>query len=134
MEKVYAKQRQVFESRYMKMELIDGVLHTRYKQGAVITHRIAMNCVEDKLRFLDGNEYPAIVYDEGISGIDRAARRYLASDMGNKGLTAFAYIQKNILTRMLIDLSLRVCTPKVRSRTFASADEAIMWFRDLEKS
>lgn len=132
METAYATRKQVFENRHMKMEIIDGILHMHYKKDLVITLIVARNCVEEKLRFLDGNEYPTIVYDEGILSIDREARQLFASDAGTKGFTAFAFIKKNILSKILIDFFLRVSSPKIKSRAFTNPEEAMAWIRNLE--
>jgi hypothetical protein len=123
----------VFENQYMRMEILDGILHTHYKKGISITLDIAIKCVDQKMKILDGNEYPVIVYDEGILSIDKASRDYFASDKGTQGLTASAFIKKSIFSKILIDFFLRISSPKIKSRAFTNVDEAIEWIRGLEK-
>ena len=117
------------ENEYMIMEIIDGILYTHYKQGIKLTLDIARQCVDEKIKFLQGIAYPAIVIDNGVISIDKQSRDYFASDMGVTGITAAAFIRKSVFSKILIDFFLRISSPKIPSRAFVDTADAVKWLK-----
>jgi hypothetical protein len=117
------------ETPFIIMEIIDDILHVRYKPGSLITLETAEKIVADRLDFLEGKEYPCIIFDGGIVKVDKQAREYLSKDEGIKGLTMVAFMQESAFSRMLINFFLHLTNPKLQVKAFDNADRAIEWLK-----
>ena len=71
-----------------------------------------MQCVDAKIAFLNGQEYPAMIIDEGVISIDKPSRDYFASEKGIIGITFIAFIRKSFFSKILIDFFLKIIPPK----------------------
>ncbi len=119
----------VFESDHVKMELIDGVIHTHYKPGLKLNLDDAKKLVSEKINFCAGKEYPFIFYDGGVVSMDRDARVYFSSEEGTQCIVIAAFLESSVFSKMLINFFLKLTKPRVKSKAFNSLDEAIQWIQ-----
>lgn len=119
--------KRIFENEYVKMELLDGVVHTHYKPGLKLSLTDAKNLVAEKIRFCGGNDYPFIFYDGGVVSMDRDARVYFSSEEGTQCIAIAAFLESSVFSKMLINFFLKLTKPRVRSKAFNNLEEALSW-------
>lgn len=117
----------VFENEHVKMEIIEGIVHTHYKKGLKLSLNDAHRLVEEKIRFCGGNDYPFIFYDGGVVSMDRDARMYFSSEEGTRCISIAAFLETSVFSKMLINFFLKLTTPRVRSKAFNELEEAVSW-------
>lgn len=127
------KENQKYEDEKFSMEIRNGILFISYKRGLKFDMEVSRRIVSQRLEFLGGKEYPAIVTDEGMVSIDKPARDFFASSEGVKGITAVAFIQKTLFSKMLIDFFLGTKQPSVQAKAFREVNDAINWIEDLQE-
>ncbi|MFT4024587.1 MAG: hypothetical protein QM664_12480 [Flavihumibacter sp.] len=85
----------------IEFNLVEGVIHATYQQGAVIDEAAARNIVDARKCFFGDNHYPAIIFIDGIKKITAGARRYLSSEEGIHGLVAVAMVSRSTMQYVL---------------------------------
>ncbi len=125
------KKNYTMEDEGFKMEIKDDILFIHYKKGLRFDLDISRKFVAKRLEFLKGKQYPAVVIDEGLLSMDKPARDYFASDEGIGGVTAVAFIQKTLFSKMLIDFFIRGSQPKITARAFDNTNDAITWLKSI---
>lgn len=116
-----------FENEHIKIEMVDGIMHGTYKKGFKITLQDAKTIVHERTKLLGGKDVPAIIYDGGVISMDKAARDYLSSDEGIKGLKSVAIIESSFFSKMLINFFLKLTNPKIQVKAFNDPKEALVW-------
>jgi hypothetical protein len=123
-----------FENKIIKMEIIDGIMHATYKKGMKITLPDAENIVSERLKMLDGNILPSIVFDGGVVSLDKAARDYFSSEEGTQGIKCVAIVQSSMFSKMLVNFFLKITKPKIKVKAFDNTQEAIKWLNTQKSS
>jgi hypothetical protein len=122
------------EDELFKMEIRDDILYIYYKRGLRFDLQVSKDFVAKRIQFLAGKQYPAVVIDEGLLSMDKQARDYFASDEGISGVTAVAFIQKTLFSKMLIDFFLGTSQPNISAKAFSNTDDAVKWLKSLQGS
>jgi hypothetical protein len=122
----------MFENEHIKIEIIDGIMHGTYKKGFKITLEDAKNIVEERSKLLGGKDLHAIIYDGGVVSMDKAARDFLSSDEGIKGLKSVAIIENSFFSKMLINFFLKLTNPKIQVKAFGNQEDALKWLKSLD--
>lgn len=118
-----------FENHQLRMEIIDGILHAHYKKGFKITLEDAKFLVAERVKMCEGQEYPFIIYDGGVISMEKAARDFLASFDGTKGIKIAAFVENSLFSKMLINFFLSVTKQRIKGKAFDSAEKAMEWIR-----
>jgi hypothetical protein len=123
------------DTPYVYYELQDDLLIGIYKKNLKITLAIAKEIVETRLKFTDNQPVLALAYNAGVVRFDKAARDFLASDEGVKGVIAGAVVQENFypVGVFFINFYLSVAKPKVPARFFTTKQGAIRWLQKFRK-
>jgi hypothetical protein len=121
-----------YEDEKFSMEIRNGILFISYKRGLKFDMEVSRRFVSQRLEFIGEKEYPAIVTDEGMVSIDKPARDFFASPEGVKGVTAVAFIQKTLFSKMLIDFFLGANRSSVHAKAFSEVNDAIVWIENLQ--
>lgn len=120
-----------FVNNYSEMKIEEGVLVVNYKPQMNITLEIAKICVEDRLKFTNGNYFPMVVFMNEIKEISKEAKTYLASEQAMDGITAGAFVVENHMQRLIasvfISLYINMSEGKVPSKLFSNKGSAMAW-------
>jgi len=115
----------------IKFELVDGILLGPYPENFLIDLPLAKKIVEERLIFVNGKSYPALIDSTEVSGITKDARDYFSSDEASKGISSAAIVSKSLFTvflaNFLVGVNLRK-TP-VPMKVFRNREDAINWLK-----
>lgn len=120
-----------FESPYTRMLIENDILYVYYKKGLTINLPMAVKIVQDRIKFTNSKEYFMIVIDEGVVSLSKDARDYFSGPEGTCYLTAIAFIQRNLFSRMLINFFIRLANLKVKTQVFEDIDAAKKWYAGM---
>lgn len=121
-----------FEGKYIDLELVDGILIGTYKKNIKINLEVAKEIVYTRLNFTNQVPYPAMVVNQGVISMDKAARDFLSSAAGVEGILAGAIIIDSVFTSYLGNFYLQVSRPKIPSRIFTSKSDAMQWLQQFK--
>jgi hypothetical protein len=121
-----------FDSEYVYLEIEDGILIGTYKKDLLVDLEVARKIVEQRLSFADEKVMPVLVINEGVKGINKEARNFLASPAGLQGITAGAIIIDSPVTSLLGNFYLQVNKPKIPTKLFAKKKTAINWLKQYK--
>jgi hypothetical protein len=91
---------------------------------------IARLCVEERLRFCEGESFPCLINMRGLKSVTKEAREYLANE-GTLLVKAGALVINSLLTEMIGNIFLSVNKPKVPTRLFLDEAAAISWLKQF---
>lgn len=120
----------VQDTPYVLLEMKDGILHGTYKKGLKMDIEVAHAIVAARLKFTEGKTVPAVIFNQGVISMDKAARDFLASPDGTKGIKAAAMMLDSAFSSFLGNFYLSVNKPPMPVRIFTNTNAAIKW---LEK-
>ena len=85
--------------------------------------------MEDRLILLDGKNYPVLVMDSGIQGMDKGARDFLASEYSLTGLSAAAIMVTSEFSKFIANFFMKVnfISPIIPVRLFTNEKNALQW-------
>jgi hypothetical protein len=119
----------VFETRYIRLHIQEGILIAYYKPGLHITLEVAKEIVQSRKEFTEGKSYPALVNSTGVVSIERAAREYFSSPEGTAGIKAAALIVNSPFSSFLGNFFLRVNKPGMPAKVFTREQSALNWLQ-----
>lgn len=120
-----------FEGPYTRMLIEKDILFVYYKKGLTITLPMAIEIVQDRIKFTDGKEYFMIIVDEGVVSLNKDARDYFSGPEGTSNLIAIAFIQRNLFSRMLINFFIRITNLRVKTQVFEDIEAAKKWYAGM---
>jgi hypothetical protein len=123
--------RKVQETPYIDFEISHGILIGTYKPNILITLKHAKEIVASRIAFMDGNDMPILILNQGIIKMDKDARDYLASAEGIKGLKCAAILINSNFISITVNFFLKVTKPKLLVKTFTDKEEALNWLQDF---
>ena len=71
----------------IKFELVDGILLGPYPENSLIDLPLAKQIVKERLDFVGGKSYPALIDTAEVAGITKDARDYFSSEEAVKGIS-----------------------------------------------
>lgn len=122
--------KQVHETDYMVYEKNNYILKAKYKPGVLVDLKIAKQIVSDRLKFTGKEDLVVLIYDEGITNVDREARLYLASEEANKHIKAGAIINKSPFTSVVGNIFIKLNKPAIPCKLFSNEEKAVKWLVD----
>ncbi len=122
----------LLDTPYVKLEIKDNILYGTYKKGLKINLEIAKSIVSSRLEFTGGKDMLAVIYNQGVISMDKAARDFLASDAGTRGLKAAAMMLDSAFSSFLGNFYLSVNKPPMPVRIFTNTEAAVKWLRRFE--
>jgi hypothetical protein len=123
--------RKIQETPYIDFEISHGILIGTYKPNVLITLKHAKEIVASRIAFMDGNDMPILILNQGIIKMDKDARDYLASAEGIKGLKCAAILINSNFISITVNFFLKVTKPKLLVKTFTDKEEALYWLQDF---
>lgn len=117
------------DTEYVYFEIVDDILHATYKDGKTINLDAAKGIVETRLDFQGVQAIRVVVYIQGVVTIDKAARYYISSGDGVKGLIAAAIITDSPFAAVMGNFFASVNRPRIPIRLFTKPDKAVRWLK-----
>ena len=118
------------ENEWVEFIIKNDIMYSIHKPNVHVTEEIARACVELRLELSEGKTYPMYTDLRGISSVNKAARTYLRSGESIRGVSAGAFLVKNIFQKSIFDFFILVARPPIPAKYFTEEAEAIFW---LEK-
>lgn len=116
------------ETSYIKLWKKEKILFCEYADNIDISLEIAKECVEKRIAFSEGKNYPVFINMKGVRSLTKEAREYLAVE-GARLIIAGALITGSPLTKILGNVFLTVNKPQVPTRLFINENEALEWLK-----
>ena len=116
-----------FDTPYVHFEIKNNILFATYKKGLEINLVIAKEIVQSRLKFMQGEKLPVIVFDGGVVSMSKDARDFFGSAEGNEGLLAGAIIQNTPVSAAINNFFLFVSKPNIPAKIFINVDAALKW-------
>ena len=117
------------DTPYVHYKIQDQILVATYKKGLKIDGAIARQIVADRLRFAGNKTMVALVYNLGVISMDKAARDFLSSPLGNVGLRAGAIVLDTPFSVTLSNFFLSVNKPNIPAKIFSNTSQALRWLK-----
>ena len=121
--------KQELDTPYVHLKMKKGILIGTYKKGLKITLPIAKEIIQIRKDFTCGHSYPALIYNQGVISMDKAARDFMSSQEGVSGLIAAAIILDSPFGSFLGNFFLKVTNPGIPARIFSSTTPALKWLK-----
>ena len=110
------------------MELLDnGILVATYKRRMLITLDMAREIVRTRLDFVGREPRPVLIFNQGVTQIDKPARRYVSSGDGVAGISAAAIVSDRLATNLIMSIIFKIEKPPIPARMFRHQDKAMTW-------
>lgn len=115
-------------NQYYTATYIDGIVYVRYNDYLYISIEDARAIVEDRVRFFGDLEFPVLIQNAKIKGIDKDARDYLFdTQLGLKNVTAIAFVELNKVDRIMLRIIFHQHTPGIPHQAFDNEADAVAW-------
>lgn len=118
---------QELDTPYVHLKIDGGILIGTYKKGLKITLPIAREIIQTRKDFTEGRPYPALIYNQGVISMDKAAREFMSSEEGIKGLKAAAIILDSPFGSFLGNFFLMVNKTSLPVKIFTTVAPALKW-------
>lgn len=116
------------ETRYIKLRKEDGILFGSFSKNIRIDIDIAKECVQTRINFSQGINYPCLIDMREVRSATKEAREYLA-DEGSKLIKAGALLIGSAVTRAIGNIFLTINKPPVPTKLFTDENEAKLWLK-----
>lgn len=116
----------IYENRYARFWIADGILRFEYREGIVINLAAARSVVADRLYFQNERVLPVLCDSRGVAAIDKAARDYLAS-AGSLLAKGVALLVRENVSQVMSRFYLQVSKPAVPTEIFTKEREALSY-------
>ncbi|MDX2197001.1 MAG: hypothetical protein NW207_11330 [Cytophagales bacterium] len=117
------------KTSYISITYDDGMMIGQYNEGVHITLEVAKQIVADRLIFFEGKNYPLLISDKGVVGIDKNARDFLSSAEGIAGISASALVLSSTFSMLLGNFIIKVTRPEIPVKIFRNHNDALAWLR-----
>ena len=111
----------------------EGILFCSYKQHLEINITMAKRIIGDRVVFTEGKLYPILIDFSNMKSVTKEARDYMNSREGGlSGLIGGAFLSKNAVASLFINLYLKINSPAIPARFFTDKAEAITWLMKIK--
>ncbi|MCB0430056.1 MAG: hypothetical protein H6585_06395 [Flavobacteriales bacterium] len=120
---------------YIEYQFKGDILYARYVPDINITLERAKLCVEQRLEYTRDKQVPVLIDGRQLKSMDKAARDYLSSRDGSRGLLTAALLTDTPLTNFMANFFVKVNVIKAPFpvRLFTKESEAIKWLKTYQQ-
>jgi hypothetical protein len=94
---------------------------------------VANGIVRDRLDYTKGTSAFALIDFSNIKSVTKEARDYMnSSEGGLKGILGGAFLSRNVVATLFINLYLKINNPTVPAKFFTNRDEALKWLMKVK--
>ena len=122
-------QKDPFITDYVRMWIEDGIVHTSYPAGLVISLSIAKKIVADRLEYTEGKTYPGLADVRSGKKADYDAMKYWATPDAYHCLSALAIYSDNRLAKIFVNFWLKVDKPYKPTKYFNDLSQAYLFLQ-----
>ena len=123
-----------YNTEFVSLSLEEGIICITFKKGP-ITLDIAKELVDKRFDLSGERDLPVLLSDggAGLTGIDRAAREYMAVGKALEGISASAIFTSSSFNKFLASFFLRISNRKSTfpTKIFSNKDDAIKWLQNF---
>jgi hypothetical protein len=113
---------------FVHLALLDnGILVATYGKQKLLTLAMAKQIVQARLDFVGRDLRPVLIINEGVTEMDKGARKWVSSGDGIAGIKASAVIAGSLSTWFIMSLILQVERPPMPVRVCRKEDRAMAW-------
>jgi len=120
-----------YETAHIKMWISDGIFHSEYPKGLVVTLDIAKQIVQDRIAYTEGFDYPVLVDMRNMAKVEFNAMKYWASEESYSSISKLAVFSDKILSKMIFNFWLNVDKPVKPTKYFTNIDNAYSYLRQM---
>ena len=118
---------------FWRKEGDDDIIFWNYAPGLEMDINIARELVKNRLEYTRGMSVYALIDVTNLKSTTKEARDFMnSSEGGLKGLLAGAFLSNSVVATLLVNLYLKVSSPKIPARFFTSGEEALNWLRKIK--
>ncbi|MBA3706187.1 MAG: STAS/SEC14 domain-containing protein [Bacteroidetes bacterium] len=114
------------ETRYVKIWQEEAILYCVFADKLNMDLEIAKHCVNERIQFSQGKDYPCLINMKGLKSVTKEAREYMSTE-GEKNIIAAALLIGSPLSKMIGNIFLSLNKPKVPAKLFTNENEAKEW-------
>lgn len=125
------KANQTLDTPYVFLEIKEGIVSGFYKTDLMIDLLVAKQVVQQRKEFFNNNDYPVMIFDNGVRGMNKEARDYFSSAEGSAGIKAAALILKFSFSKMFGNFLLKINKPIIPVKIFNDEKKARIWLQQF---
>lgn len=118
-----------YSTDHITMWISDGIFHSEYPEGLVVTLEIAKQIVQDRIAYTEGNLYPVLVDIRNIAKVEFNAMKYWASEESYSSISKLAVYSDKVVSKIIFNFWLYVDKPYRPTRYFTQLDEAYSYLK-----
>lgn len=118
-----------FETDYVKMWIEQGIMHTTYPPGTVITLDIAKKIVEDRLVYCEGKMYPGLADIRNMKKAEYAAMKFWSSKESYGCISALAVHSDSRIGKTFFNFWFKVDKPYKPTKYFNDKETAYLFLK-----
>jgi len=107
----------------------NGIIHTTYVPGLIVTFDIAKQIVEERIEYTSGLTYPGLANVNQAKKADYDAMKYWATADAYRCLSSLSVYSNNRLTNIFVNFWLKVDKPPKPSKFFTNIDDAYLFLQ-----
>ena len=122
-----------FENEFVRLQLINGIIHMSYASNTIITLDMAKVIVEERLRITGGIPRPILGDAREVVTVNRATMSFFAKD--EKSLlfvSAIGILIRDKLQKFLGNVFLKIDRPVAPSKLFTQHEKALLWLQQFK--
>ena len=117
-----------------KDDFDDDIILWNYAHQLEIDITIAKELVKTRLEYCHGKSVFALIDGTQIKSTTREARDYMNSPEGGlKGILGGAFLSKNPVATLSINLYLKINKPSVPAKFFTNKEDALQWLKRIKE-
>lgn len=124
-------QKDPFITGYVKMWIENGIIHTEYPPGLVITLDIAKKIVADRIAYTEGVTYPGLADIRNLKKAEYAAMKYWASEESYSSLSKLAVFSDKKLSKIFFNFWFKVDKPFRPTKYFTDEGSAYLFLKPV---
>ncbi|HYF71007.1 MAG TPA: hypothetical protein VD884_22920 [Ohtaekwangia sp.] len=114
-------------------EEYDNIIFFKYTPRLIITLDIAREIVRSRLDYTSGTAVYSLIDFTNVKSVTKEARDYMNdAEGGLKGILGGAFLSKNVVATLFVNLYLKVNNPTIPAKFFTNKADALDWLLQLK--
>jgi hypothetical protein len=113
----------------------DDIVFFKYAPKLEMNITVAKEIVASRLSYTGGRPVYTLIDFTNVKSVTKEARDYMNSPEGGlKGVLGGAFLSKNVVATLFINLYLKVSHPIVPAKFFTAKEEALDWLNKIKST
>lgn len=118
----------LFENEIIIIHLENGILTGTFKKD-FLDLKTAEQSVKDRLSATEDKSYPVLIDIRNVRNTTKAARQFLASEKGCKGITSGAILINSTLGSIIGNFFIHFDKPLIPTKLYTDEEDAKQWLK-----